>query len=161
RLSRGAPPPSRRQGLSTLCAAVRAPEEKPSPWRVGGRLGDGIQVSCWGTVWRPAPTDRLQTKKPFQKSGGLVEELKLFAGLPAQAKAPGADDTGRQLLESEEVGPLPLIALHQPAEVPKPAMRPLDHKTCVPQAAAVFAAPHGQQRADTPRQHQGDRPWKA
>src|SRR5262249_23530951 len=24
-------------------------------------------------------------KKPFQKSGGLVEELKLFAGLPAQA----------------------------------------------------------------------------
>src|SRR5262249_59024596 len=95
------------------------------------------------------------SKKPFQKSGGLVEELKLFAGLPAQAKAPGADDTGRQLLESEEVGPLPLIALHQPAEVPKPAMRPLDHKTCVPQAAAVFAAPHGQQRTDTPRQHQG------
>src|SRR5215472_13200286 len=102
------------------------------------------------SVFGPWLISSSRSKKPFQKSGGLVEELKLFAGLLAQAKAPGADDTGRQLLESEEVGPLPLIALHQPAEVPKPAMRPLDHKTCVPQAAAVFAAPHGQQRADTP-----------
>ena len=65
--------------------------------------------------------------------------------LPAQAEAAGADDTGGQLLEGEEVGLLPLVALRQAAEVAEPGVRPLHHPARVPQAAAVGGAALGQQ----------------
>src|SRR5215468_3989748 len=72
--------------------------------------------------------------------------------------ASGADDARPQLLHAKEMSLLPLVTLHQAAEVPKPTVRSLHDKPGVPQTAAMRRAAHGDPRPDAPGQYQRDRP---